>query len=123
MGFHVRYDQASRIVHLSFFAQVDLAEKQAAAGQVAKSYGHLRPLCVLEDVRRAEIVMTPEERAAFGAFVAHLPGVSHARVAVLHTPEHNANVIIDSVAQKEGLVVREFVTEAAALHWFAECEA
>ena len=123
MGFQVRFNATTRIVSLVFFDQVDLAEKHASARQVAEKYGHLHPLLVLVDVRRAEIIMSIEERQSFGAFVAHLQGVSHGRIAVLHSPGHNPNIVIDSTAQSEGLDVVEFITEQAALNWLTHAEA
>ncbi|GAB2521415.1 hypothetical protein [Microbulbifer agarilyticus] len=122
MGFQVRYNTATRVVNIGFFDRVDGAEKHAAVRQVAEKYGHLHPLLVLADVRRADIQMTLEERRALGSYIAHLPGISEGRFAVLHAPEYNANVVIDSAARKEGLALMEFVTEQAAEHWLIEDE-
>lgn len=122
MGFQVRFNATTRVVSAIFFDRVDAAEKRAAARQMAEKYGHLHPLNVLVDVRQADIEMSVAEREAFGTYVAHLQGVKHGRIAVLHAPDYNANVVIDGVARAEGLNVLEFVTEQAALQWLAEGE-
>lgn len=117
MSFHIRFNPANRIVTVVFFDRVELEEKMASARQTAEKFGHLHPLLLLVDVRRADIVLSPDERRQFGAFAAHLPGLRCARTAVLHAVDHNANVIIDSAAQAEGMLINEFVTEQAAVEW------
>ncbi|WP_105101837.1 hypothetical protein [Microbulbifer pacificus] len=117
MSFHIRFNTELRIVHAVFFDRVDFAEKLASARQIAEKFGHLHPLRVLVDVRRADIVLSVKERQKFGKFVARQTGTSHSRVAVLHAPDFNANIIINSAAQSEGMQVREFVTEQAAQGW------
>lgn len=117
MSFQIRLNPVNRVVSAVFFDRVELADKIASARQIAEKFGHLHPLLLLVDVRRADIVLSASERRQFGRFAAHLPGLSHCRAAVLHSIDHNANLIIDSVAQAEGMEVVEFVTEHAALAW------
>ena len=117
MSFQIRFEPATRIVRASFFSEVTFAEKISAARQVAEKFGHLHPLLMVVDVRKAKLLLTVQEREEFGVFAATLQGLSHARIAVLHAADHNENVIIDRVAQAEGMQVVEFVTEAAALDW------
>ncbi|MFD1215114.1 hypothetical protein [Microbulbifer celer] len=119
MGFQIRFDHSARIVRATFFGQVELEDKLNAAQQVAEKYGHLQPLPLLVDVREAEILLTLEERKAFGQFAARLPGLRHARTAVLHAPEINANVVINDWARNEGMLLGEFITEHMALSWLA----
>lgn len=119
MSFQIRFDANSRIVRAIFFGEVQLADKMASARQVAEKYGHLHPLLLLVDVRRAELLLTVEERRLFGTFAAQLHGLKHARVAVLHAPEGNANVVIDQWARNHGMRLSEFITEAGALSWLA----
>lgn len=122
MGFQIRFNPVTRTVSAIFFDRVVLADKIASARQVAEKYGHLHPLSILVDVRRADIVMTIEERQQFGTFAAHLPGLSHARIAVLHAADRNANVVINSTAQSEGMHIVEFVSEQAALNWLSSTD-
>ncbi|QKX17437.1 hypothetical protein [Microbulbifer sp. YPW1] len=122
MGFQIRFNSAVRTVSAIFFDRVELADKIASARQVAEKYGHLNPLSILVDVRNADIDMTIEERRQFGAFAAHLPGLSHARIAVLHAADRNANVVINSTAQSEGMHIVEFVSEQAALNWLRSAD-
>lgn len=117
MSFQVRFNSDTRVVTAVFFDRVELADKMASARQVAEKYGHLHPLMLLVDVRNAEIALSMEERRFFGTFAARLQGLSHGKVAVLHAPDHNANVVIDSTAQAEGMHIVEFVSEHAALEW------
>ena len=122
MSFQIRFNADTRIVTAVFFDRVELSDKLASARQVAEKYGHLHPLMVLVDVRNADIVMTMDERRLFGVYVAHLQGLSHGKFAVLHAPDHNANVVINSTAQAEGMRVVEFVTEQAAVEWLMVAE-
>ncbi|WP_299598637.1 hypothetical protein [uncultured Microbulbifer sp.] len=117
MSFQIRFSPETRIVTIVYFDRVDLDEKLASARQVGEKYGHLHPLMILVDVRRADLVLSVDERQYFGTFVARQPGTSHGHVAVLHAPDRNANVVIDSAAQAEGMRILEFVTEHAALEW------
>lgn len=117
MSFHIRCNPSNRIVNVVFFDRVDLAEKLAAARQVAEKFGHLNPLLLLVDVRRADIVLSASERRQVGRFAAHLQGLRHGRAAVLHSVDRNANVIINGTARAEGMEVVEFVTEHAAIEW------
>ena len=122
MSFQIRFNSDTRVVTAVFFDRVELSDKMASARQVAEKYGHLHPLMLLVDVRNAEIALSMEERRFFGTFAAHLQGLSHGKVAVLHAPDHNANVVIDSTAQAEGMHIVEFVSEHAALEWLASPE-
>ncbi|MFV8783843.1 hypothetical protein ACNKU7_15605 [Microbulbifer sp. SA54] len=117
MSFQIRFDPSTRIVRATFFDDVYLADKVASARQIAEKYGHLHPLRLLVDVRRAVLHLSASERAQFGTYAAQLEGLKHARAAVLHATDHNANLIIDHAAQAHGMVVGEFITEAAALDW------
>ncbi|WGL18090.1 hypothetical protein PVT68_07290 [Microbulbifer bruguierae] len=119
MSFQIRFNPDTRIVTAVFFDRVDFSDKVASARQIAEKFGHLHPLLLLVDVRRADIVLSVDERREFGTFAAHLQGLSHCRAAVLHAVDHNANAIIDSAAQAEGMHIREFVTEQTALTWLA----
>ncbi|MBB5212859.1 hypothetical protein [Microbulbifer hydrolyticus] len=122
MSFQIRFNPGTRIVSAIFFGRVELADKLASARQVAEKFGHLHPLMLLVDVRKADIVLSMEERRAFGSFAANLQGLSHGKVAVLHAPDYNANVVINGAAQAEGMRVVEFVTEHAALEWLTSTE-
>lgn len=117
LSFQIRFDSSARIVRATFFDDVYLEDKIASARQIAEKYGHLHPLRLLVDVRRSNVRLSASERQQFGAYAANLEGLKHARAAVLHAPDYNANVIIDHAAQAHGLVVGEFITEAAAIDW------
>lgn len=117
MGFQIRFDPAARIVRATFYGPVRLQDKLASARQIAEKYGHLQPLHLLVDVRKAKILLSVEERKQFGQYAAQLQGLSHARTAVLHAPDINANVVIDQWAQSSGMQLAEFVTEHTALSW------
>lgn len=117
MSFQIRFDPGTRIVRAVFFNEVTVEEKFSAARQVAEKFGHMHPLLMIVDVRQAKLLLSVQERVEFGVFAATLQGLSHARIAVLHAPDHNENVIIDGAAQAQGMNVVEFVTEVAALEW------
>ncbi|WP_295802681.1 hypothetical protein [uncultured Microbulbifer sp.] len=117
MSFQIRFDSDTRIVRAVFFGEVVFSEKVAAARQVAEKFGHLHPLNLIVDVRRAELLLTFKERQEFGSFAANLQGLKHARTAVLHAPDHNENLVIDSAALAQGFHLVEFITEAAAMEW------
>ncbi|WP_226667909.1 hypothetical protein [Microbulbifer aggregans] len=123
MSFQIRFDPNSRIVRATFFDEVYLADKIASARQIAEKFGHLHPLLLMVDVRRADIRLTIEERQEFGTYTAQLEGLKHARTAVLHATDRNANVVIDRWAQSHGLQLAEFITEAAAVEWLLSAEA
>ncbi|WP_193164990.1 hypothetical protein [Microbulbifer hainanensis] len=117
MGFQIRYDARQRVVRTVFFGSVFLVDKMAAARQVAERYGHMQSLRIIVDVREADILLSVAERQQFGSYAAALKGLNHARVGVLHAPDYNANVVINSVARAEGMDVAEFISEGALLLW------
>ncbi|WP_066962424.1 hypothetical protein [Microbulbifer sp. Q7] len=122
MSFQIRYDAPNRVVRAIFFDEVTIEEKMASARQIAEKYGHLHPLLLVVDVREAKVLLDMQQRQEFGVYAATLPGLSHAHIAVLHAPDHNANVGIDQAATAKGLRVVEFLTEHAALEWLASRE-
>ena len=58
-----------------------------------------------------------EDQQAFGEHLANHPGLTYARVAVLHKPDFNPNVVIDDSAYNNGYVLAQFSSRHDAELW------
>ena len=81
------------------------------------NYSHLKPLNILVDVRELEMDLSFEEQQAFGEHLANHPGLTYARVAVLHNIDFNPNVVIDESAYNNGYVLAQFSSRNDAELW------
>ncbi len=79
-----------------------------AAEQACSKHGHLKPLKILVDVRGLVMDLSFDEQQVFGQYLASYPGLSDARVAVLHVAEFNLNTIIDDSAFNSGYLLAQF---------------
>ncbi len=58
-----------------------------------------------------------DEQQAFREHLANNPGLTDARVAVLHKPDFNPNAIIDDSAFNNGYLLAQFSSHADAELW------
>lgn len=120
MSFRIRYDGEQRVVRMLFFGEATFDSRIEAIRQLAASYGHLKPLRVLADVRKVtKMSMSKEEQVAFGWFVGGQAVLKDAHVAVLNKPQLNTTAVMRSAARQYGLEFYSFLTEAEALDWLA----
>ncbi|WGL18089.1 hypothetical protein PVT68_07285 [Microbulbifer bruguierae] len=118
MNFKIRYDSRNRVVYLLLYGEATYANRMEAVRQLVGKYGHLKPLRVLADVRGVtQMSMTLEEQERLGRFVAQLPEMSGARIAMLNRRELNTTAVMRNKARENGLELFSFLTEATAMNW------
>ena len=103
MSYVIHMDDSLEIVNVTYTGTVSLQKRMQAVERVCRNYGHFQPLKILVDVRELVMDLTIEEQEAFGKHLAGHPGLTNARVAVLHKPDFNPNVVIDGAAFNDGL--------------------
>lgn len=118
MSFQIRYDNQKRVVLLLLYGEATYENRVEAARQLVAKHGHRKPLRILADVRRVtKISMTLEEQQRYGSFVASVPALRAARIAVLNKPSLNTTAVMRNQARQDGLEFFSFLTEAEAMNW------
>ena len=118
MSFQIRYDAGSRLVRMLFYGEATYDNRVEAVRQLVAKYGHMQPLRILADVRRVQkMSMSGEEQARFGSYVAQIPALQGARIAILNRAQLNTTAVMRNSAHSEGLEFFSFLTEAQALNW------
>ena len=119
MAYTIQYDLERKVIRVNYQGEVSLRERVAAVEEVCRDYPDSDPMCILVDVREMVSRLSVHEQQRFGIFLASHPGLSHARVAVLHQPQYNPNVVVDAIAFNQGYVLAEFNQTEAAYDWLA----
>ncbi|QIL91600.1 hypothetical protein GNX18_18785 [Microbulbifer sp. SH-1] len=100
------------------YGEATFENRLEALHQLVAKYGHLKPLRVLADVRRVtKMSMSLEEQQRYGVYLAQLPAMSGARIAMLNRVELNTTAVMRAKAKENGLELFSFFTEAAAMKW------
>ena len=120
MTFSIEFDNSHEIVNVVYNGTVSLEMRKQAVERVCSDYGQYKPLKILVDVRELIMDLSFDEQQAFGEFLANHPGLNHARVAVLHKPDFNPNVVIDSSAYNNGYLLAQFSSRSDAELWLLD---
>jgi len=117
MSYIIDLNKPLEIVNVIYSGKVSLEMRLQAVEQVCGNYGHLKPLKILVDVRELVMDLSFDEQQAFGKQLANNPGLTNARVAVLHKPDFNPNAIIDDSAFNNGYMLAQFSSPDDAELW------
>ena len=117
MTFSIEFDRSHEIVNVVYNGTVSLEMRKQAVEQVCSDHEQYKPLKILVDVRELIMDLSFDEQQAFGEYLANHPGLNHARVAVLHKPDSNPNVVIDSSAYNNGYLLAQFSSRSDAEQW------
>ena len=120
MSYVIHKDVALGIVTVTYTGAVSLHNRMQAVERVCRNYSHLKPLKILVDVRELVMDLSIEEQQAFGKHLAKHPGLTNARVAVLHKSDFNPNVEIDKIAFSNGYMLAQFSSLNDAEKWLSE---
>ena len=119
MSYVIHMDGSLKIVNVTYTGTVSLQKRMQAVERVCRSYSHFRPLKILVDVRELLMDLSIEEQKAFGEHLAAHPGLMNARVAVLHEPDFNPNLVIDDSAFNDGYTLAQFSSRRDAELWLS----
>jgi len=117
MSYVIHMDESLNIVNVTYTGTVSLHDRMQAVERVCRNYNHLQPLKILVDVRELVMDLSIEDQQTFGKHLANHPGLTNARVAVLHKPDFNPNVVIDKSAYKNGYMLAQFSSGTDAELW------
>ena len=120
MSYVIWIDHSQNIVTVTYTGTVSLHNRLQAVERVCRNYSHLQPLKILVDVRELVMDLSIEEQKEFGKHLAEHPGLANARVAVLHKPDFNPNVVIDDSAFNHGYVLAQFSSRTDAELWLSK---
>ena len=120
MSYVIHKDEALGIVNVTYTGTVSLHNRMQAVERVCRNYSHLKPLKILVDVRELIMDLSIEEQQAFGKHLANHPGLTNAKVAVLHKSDFNPNVVIDNSAFSNGYMLAQFSSLTDAESWLSE---
>jgi len=112
-------DESRNIVNVTYTGTVNLHNRMQAVERVCRNYSHLQPLKILVDVRELVMDLSIEEQQAFGKHLANHPGLTNARVAVLHKLDFNPNEVIDDSAYGDGYILAQFSSHTDAELWLS----
>ena len=116
-GYSIDFNPALKVVNVSYLGAVSLKDRVCAVNDVCENYARFGPLKILVDVNKLEMELTTEEQVAFGEYLAGHVDLTDARVAVLHKPEHNPNLVVDITAFNKGYLLAEFNKKENAEAW------
>lgn len=120
MSYSINFNKSLEIVSVIYSGTVSLEMRKQVVEQVCSNYSHLKPLKILVNVRDLVMDLSFEDQQAFGEYLANHPGLTHARVAVLHKHEFNPNVVIDDSAYNNGYILAQFSSQTDAELWLIQ---
>ena len=120
MSYRIKFNESLETVNVIYSGTVSLEMRKQAVEQVCNNYSHLKPLKLLVDVRDLVMDLSFEDQQMFGEHLANHPGLTHARVAVLHKHDFNPNVIIDDSAYNQGYILAQFSSQSDAELWLIQ---
>jgi len=107
----------SNITTVIYSGGVDLNERKMAVEEVCESINPDEPVRLLIDVRNISMNMSEDEQEYFGKYLAAKDKLSKAKVAVVHNPQNNPNMVINTFAYIEGYQVVGFDKANDATAW------
>ena len=121
--YSIDFNPTLQVVHVTYVGVVSLKARICAVNEVCENYAQSSPLKILVDVNKLEMNLSAEEQIAFGEYLAGHADLTGARVAVLHKPEHNPNLLIDVSAFNNGYLLAEFNRRKNAELWLTRSAA
>jgi hypothetical protein len=120
MSYELKYNQSINIICVIYSGIVSLKERKAAVNEVCAKTFDQKELKILVNVCDLTMNLSIKEQSHFGEYLASHPGLSHAKVAVLHKPGYNPNLLIDTCAFNNGYRLAEFIKLEEANTWLIE---
>ena len=117
MSYRINFNKSLEIVNVIYSGAVSLEKRKQAVEHVCSNHGRLKPLKILVDVRELVMDLSFEDQQTFGEYLANHAGLTHARVAVLHKPDYNPNIVIDDSAYNSGYLLAQFSSRTDAESW------
>jgi hypothetical protein len=120
LNYKINFVESINIIHVIYSGQVSLDDRVQAVNDVCNTYLALKPLKILVNVSDLVMGLSLQEQHRFGEYLASHPGLLNAKVAVVHKPDYNPNLLIDTCAFNNGYRLAEFNQVKEAELWLAE---
>lgn len=120
MSYQITLDESTMLVHVVYAGLSSLAKRVQAVRDVCTQYPHLAPLKILVDVHCLDMGLSLNDQKYFGEYLATHPSLANAKVAVLHSPSYNPNLIIDATAFANGYRLAQFNLQNDAESWLLQ---
>ena len=114
---HLVQKDNSNIIIVIYTGSVDLHERKLAVDEVCELANPPDPVRLLIDVRKIIMNMSLDEQEYFVEYLVEKKELANAKVAVLHNPQSNPNLMIDSFAYIAGYPTVDFDRENDAISW------
>ena len=108
LNYKISWDQSSGIISCIYQGTVSLEDKLQSVDEVCREYPLCKPFRILLIVCDLIMALSLEQQRLFGEYLASHPDLKTAKVAVLHKPDYNPNLMIDVTAFNNGYTLAEF---------------
>jgi len=122
MAYKIQSKPSSNIVTVTYQGKVSLDTRLQVVEEVCRNYRDLKPFKILVDVEGLEMDLLLSEQEAFGEYLSNHYDLRSARVAVLHEPSFNPNMVIDVKAFSNGYRLAQFSSRVRAEQWLLETD-
>ncbi len=116
-NYTVDFNPALAVIKVTYRGALDLATRKHVVDQLADSFDQSKPLKILLDVNQMEMDWSIPEQAEFAEYVSTHQQLKHAKIAVLHQPDHNPNWFIDTCVFNNGCLTAQFTRKNQAEEW------
>ena len=107
----------SEIITVCYAGEVKLQERKIAVDEVCALVNPSNAIKLLIDVTNIRVNMPESDQKIFAGYLSEKNELKNAKVAVLHNPQNNPNIIIGAVAYAKGYFTVNFDNKTNAISW------
>lgn len=104
-------------ITVTYTGSVDIHERKAAVGETCKLINPSNPVRLLIDVTKIIMKMSVDEQKSFAEYLTSKKELANAKIAVLHDPQSNPNLIINALVYTKGFFTVNFENKNEAIAW------
>ena len=116
MAHLIQKDKSNNIIVI-YTGSVDLNERKLAVDEACELVNPPDPVRLLIDVRKIIMNMSLDEQEDFVGYLVEKKELANAKVAILHNPQSNPNLLINTFAYIAGYQTVDFDREYDAISW------
>ena len=107
----------SNIITVTYTGSADLHERKAAIVETCKLFKPSDFVRLLFVVRKLIMKMSHDEQKSFAEYLSGKKELVNAKVAVLHNPKSNLDLLINAFAYEKGYYTVDFQNKSGAIAW------
>ena len=116
MAHLIQKDNSNNVIVI-YTGSVDLNERKLAVDEACELANPPDPVRLLIDVRKIIMNMSLDEQEDFVGYLVEKKELVNAKVAILHNPQSNPNLMINTFAYIAGYQTVDFDRENDAISW------